>query len=779
MSKKIIVLLIILIPLILSAQVTYSVRGVGKYHAYGLSADTKPVNPPAECMFTETNTGNVYKSLGGSWVLISVASTSNESHFVNIKSFGADTNSSDNRAAIIAARDYIYSNSGYPLTMYIPKGTYQVSDSIKFDKGIKILGEGTIGQPASELGFPEGKRGLIFSYINGQNGFGADVENLKITGQITPGYNNTSAHAITIRTRVKFVNVHISQADGNGFYVSACGTQPNGDNNNYGNADESIFLSCAANYCTNGFFSEGCDAHIMDIKGCNFSQNRRWGYYGNALAGDLLTNCHFAFNGVAVPGANSVVTYNSVYYVAKEGYDGYYSDAADSNYNKQPDTNPNYWREVTPTMVSTAWSNSTRYYSGGPAIVRGANAWTKFDQCYTEGGQPPLILNSRSRWEYGTNGATVVGGIVKNTLYGEDHTYNGGMEVEKYLMVGTTTYDPSTIFKVYNDHSVSESRIVFKGEGTTSEVYLDLKNNTGKYARFAYVDTSLKIYVKNDSLGLTINDVGVTAKKFFGDGSGLTGLSGSGDMLAANNLSDVANVNTARTNLGLNTTANQTSSTDKNYVTDAQLTVIGNTLGTNTGDNAVNSNYSSDYRAANFVAGTNYLAPNGDGSSLTGLTKTQVGLSNADNTSDASKPVSTAQATAIAARGYALNVQALTGSPTDAQTVYFGQLPKAPTSTANISKIYIRKSGTIKIAQIYAYAGTAGTGEAWSLYIRLNNTTDNLIATVSAATSERIFTNSSLSIAVVAGDYIEIKSVNPTWATNPLTLIYGGYIYIE
>ena len=39
-----------------------------------------------------------------------------------------------------------------------------------------------------------------------------------------------------------------------------------------------------------------------------------------------------------------------------------------------------------------------------------------------------------------------------------------------------------------------------------------------------------------------------------------------------------------------------------------------------------------------------------DGSDLTGLSKTQVGLSNVDNTSDVNKPVSTAQATAIATK---------------------------------------------------------------------------------------------------------------------------------
>lgn len=72
-----------------------------------------------------------------------------------------------------------------------------------------------------------------------------------------------------------------------------------------------------------------------------------------------------------------------------------------------------------------------------------------------------------------------------------------------------------------------------------------------------------------------------------------------------------------------------------------------NLSGTNTGDSATNTQYASDYRAANFVAGTHYLAPNGNGSALTGLTKTQVGLSNVDNTSDANKPISTATQTAL------------------------------------------------------------------------------------------------------------------------------------
>jgi hypothetical protein len=129
--------------------------------------------------------------------------------------------------------------------------------------------------------------------------------------------------------------------------------------------------------------------------------------------------------------------------------------------------------------------------------------------------------------------------------------------------------------------------------------------------------------------------------------------------------------------------------------------------------------------------------------------------------------------------GYAINVQALTSSPTDAQTVYFGTLPKAPITTAAVSRVYIPKAGTIKVARIWNYSGTAGTGEAWSLYIRLNNTTDYLIATLSLATSARDFSKLDLSIAVTTSDYFELKSVQPTWATNPLTTIWAGLIYIE
>jgi hypothetical protein len=125
------------------------------------------------------------------------------------------------------------------------------------------------------------------------------------------------------------------------------------------------------------------------------------------------------------------------------------------------------------------------------------------------------------------------------------------------------------------------------------------------------------------------------------------------------------------------TTADIADSTNKRYVTDANLTVIQNTSGTNTGDNATNSQYSglATSKQDTLVSGTNIKTVNstsllgsgniaveptitattsadyyrGDKTFAT-LNKAAVGLGNVDNTSDANKPVSTATQTQIDAK---------------------------------------------------------------------------------------------------------------------------------
>jgi hypothetical protein len=125
------------------------------------------------------------------------------------------------------------------------------------------------------------------------------------------------------------------------------------------------------------------------------------------------------------------------------------------------------------------------------------------------------------------------------------------------------------------------------------------------------------------------------------------------------------------------TTADIADSTNRRYVTDAQLVVVGNTSGTNTGDNATNSQYSglAASKQDTLVSGTNIKTVNstsllgsgnvaveptitattsadyyrGDKTFAT-LNKAAVGLGNVDNTSDANKPVSTATQTALDAK---------------------------------------------------------------------------------------------------------------------------------
>ena len=120
------------------------------------------------------------------------------------------------------------------------------------------------------------------------------------------------------------------------------------------------------------------------------------------------------------------------------------------------------------------------------------------------------------------------------------------------------------------------------------------------------------------------------------------------------------------------------------------------------------------------------------------------------------------------------------GTVTDGATYYFGALAGlAPSTTQGLARIYFTHPGVIKAAEIWSRAATAGSAENISVYIRLNGATDTLIQTVGAATATRRFSNVALNITVATGDYIEIKMVCPTWATNPATMALGGHIYVE
>lgn len=131
--------------------------------------------------------------------------------------------------------------------------------------------------------------------------------------------------------------------------------------------------------------------------------------------------------------------------------------------------------------------------------------------------------------------------------------------------------------------------------------------------------------------------------------------------------------------------------------------------------------------------------------------------------------------------GYALQFAAGQFNPADATVYYTGINPQSSGSTAAVNRIYIPRAGTITAAYVvFDNSGTLGTTETSTVAIRVNNTTDNTIsAAVTNDARPTVFSNTSLNIAVSAGDYIELKWTAPTWATNPTAVRIQAIVNIQ
>jgi hypothetical protein len=113
----------------------------------------------------------------------------------------------------------------------------------------------------------------------------------------------------------------------------------------------------------------------------------------------------------------------------------------------------------------------------------------------------------------------------------------------------------------------------------------------------------------------------------------------------------------------------------------------------------------------------------------------------------------------------------------DGDTLYFGGATTLDFGTvAALAPIYIPYAGTITRAYInwLTTGASAGSNENLSMYFRLNNTSDTLIETIGSTDAHKVFNKADMAVAVIAGDYFEIKIVCPSWATNPdATHIFG------
>jgi PKD repeat protein len=128
---------------------------------------------------------------------------------------------------------------------------------------------------------------------------------------------------------------------------------------------------------------------------------------------------------------------------------------------------------------------------------------------------------------------------------------------------------------------------------------------------------------------------------------------------------------------------------------------------------------------------------------------------------------------------YTIPIMCPASSPQDAVTTYMGMLNVPNASMGGVNRVYIPTTGIMEDVVILDNSTTAGTNQAYTYYIRVNDATDYLVKQLSVTTSTREFTNYSFNIPVTAGDYFEVKRVHPTWTTNPTVNIVGGYVTIN
>ena len=285
-----------------------------------------------------------------------------------------------------------------------------------------------------------------------------------------------------------------------------------------------------------------------------------------------------------------------------------------------------YYPEGVYISDGTKWIYHKDNYQATQSEVNGGIVSTKWIS--------PFTFENANKWN--TKQSTLVSGTNIKTINGVGLLGSGDLSVTS--VTNLTTSQSSTNVIINSD--TGTDGVIALGNGVNAGVSLN---------DFTTIEKSKLSGISN---GATVNSV----DSFLLDRNNHTGtqltstISDFNDkldditLIKANNLSDLSNIVTAKTNLflenvdntsdinkpistatqtSLNLKANLLSPTFTGTVSGITATMVGapngsgNSTGINTGDNATNTTYADDYRAANFIAGIDYLTPNGSAAGLT------------------------------------------------------------------------------------------------------------------------------------------------------------------
>lgn len=282
--KKIIIILIPLLPFIVKAQLLNTVEQIATYNnPYSQLVFVKDTLRGGEFMpYSGSNpadNGLIFQdALGRKW------KRSVSVDYINISWFGAKTDGSDCRAIIIAAINSAKVN--LPTVKIRIPGTgqneyYKVSDSIELDSYVEIFGDGY----ESKVQFYQHKKGLVFTNPGTHYSVLRDITITAVSSSASPKNTwDSSKHGIIIKSPVHFVNVWVSNFDGCGFYMvnSLNATPP-------GNTNTSTFTQCHSYYnLLHGFYIKGADANAMSFNNCDVVGNGAAGFNDRSFLGTII-----------------------------------------------------------------------------------------------------------------------------------------------------------------------------------------------------------------------------------------------------------------------------------------------------------------------------------------------------------------------------------------------------------------------------------------------------------------------------------------------------------
>lgn len=133
---------------------------------------------------------------------------------------------------------------------------------------------------------------------------------------------------------------------------------------------------------------------------------------------------------------------------------------------------------------------------------------------------------------------------------------------------------------------------------------------------------------------------------------------------------------------------------------------------------------------------------------------------------------------AVGKEGFSIPILATTSAWGSNLTRFFAAFSAGPFSTANDCQIPILVPCTIEAAYIVGIFSTAGSAQAWSFFVRVNNTTDHLISTVAVSATRRVWSNAALSIDLNPGDTVLLKTITPVYTVNPSITGWSGNILL-